>query len=51
MTEYQIEMRVEHMTDRLDRAFMSGAISQEKYDQEIKYWDDWANREYDKVTK
>lgn len=32
MTESEIELRVERMFDRLDAAFMSGAMSQEEYD-------------------
>lgn len=32
MSESEIELRVERMFDRLDAAFMSGAMSQEEYD-------------------
>lgn len=32
MTESEIELRVERMFDRLDAAFMAGAMSQEEYD-------------------
>jgi len=32
MSESEIELRVERAIDRLDAAFMSGAMSQEEYD-------------------
>lgn len=32
MSESEIELRVERMFDRLDAAFMDGAMSQEEYD-------------------
>jgi hypothetical protein len=46
MTEEQIERRVEHMIDILDRMFMAGRMEQAAYDAEIRRINAWADREY-----
>ena len=52
MTEEQIEIRVEKMTDRLDAAFMSGgSMTQAEYDERIREIDAWAENEYLFVTR
>lgn len=52
MDEYQIEMRVEKATDRLDKRFMSDAntMTQEEYDNEIKILGRWAQQQYDNLA-
>lgn len=47
LSEEQIERRIEKATDRLDRQFMNGSITQEEYDAEIKALDEWANEQFD----
>jgi hypothetical protein len=42
MTEDQIERKVQYATDRLDRRFMTGKLSQAEYDHEIMVLDKWA---------
>jgi len=46
MTEYQIECRVERLTDKLDRQYMAGKITGEQYEQETRGIANWANHEY-----
>ena len=44
MNEDQIEKIVEQKIDRLDKLLLSGVISQEEYELEIKYLDQWSNK-------
>lgn len=48
MTSDQIELRVEKMTDALDRRFLADGskMTQEQYDKEIKSIAAWADLEY-----
>jgi uncharacterized membrane protein len=48
MNEEQIEARVEKMTDRLDRRFMSGEIDQPEYDRSTREISKWADDQYDR---
>ena len=45
--EYQVECKVERMTDRLDARYMRGELTEEEYRAEIKAIDAWANAQYD----
>lgn len=47
MSESEIELRVERMFDRLDAAFMNGAMSQEEYDICVESINAMAERMYD----
>ena len=51
MTESQIEMQVESKMNSLDRQLMSGSISEDQYDREVRKLDKWAEREYRKARK
>ena len=51
MTETQIELAVERKMDSLDRQFMAGSLSEDKYNREIAKLDKWAKREYRKAQK
>jgi hypothetical protein len=51
MTTEQIERRVEKSTDRIDSRFMSGELSQEQYDAEMKALSAWADEQYESVAK
>ena len=51
MTEEQIERRVEKMVDHLDRVFLSGAMSQADYDEEMRSLDEWAREQYQLTFK
>ncbi len=51
MTEEQIERAVERITDSLDRRFMSGVISQKKYDADMKELAQWADNQYRTATR
>jgi hypothetical protein len=44
--EYTIERKVEYMTDRLDRRYMNGELSDCEYQEQIKAIDIWAESEY-----
>ncbi len=46
MTEDQIERRVETRVDTADRAFVTGRITQEEYDRQIRAIHDWAGAQY-----
>lgn len=46
MMEYQIECRIERMTDSADKRFMRGDMSQEEYDAEMKRISEWADLMY-----
>lgn len=46
MTEDQIERRVESKIDAIDRAFMTGRMTQAEYDAAIKAVDVWATMQY-----
>jgi hypothetical protein len=50
MNEYQIELRVERATDRLDLRLMNGSLSQAEYDREISILDKWAQQQYDAAS-
>ena len=50
MDEFTIECKVEKLTDRLDKRFMSGAIEQAEYDQEMIVIDKWAQQQYDALA-
>lgn len=45
MTEEQIERRVEHMFDSMDKALLGGSITQAVYDAQAKWIDEWSRRE------
>jgi hypothetical protein len=45
MTEDQIERRVEHMTDALDRRYMNSAMSEADYTAQLAKIDRWADWE------
>lgn len=45
--EYQVECKVERMTDRVDRLYMRGELTTEQYQSEMKAINDWANAQYD----
>lgn len=51
MTESQIELQVEMKMNSLDRQLMSGSLSEDQYDREVRKLDKWAEREYRKVRK
>jgi hypothetical protein len=42
LTAEQIERRAERAMDRLDRALMTGIITQAEYDREVSIADKWA---------
>ena len=46
MTAEQIERRVEHLFDVLDRGLMQGRMTQEEYEHDAKVITEWADREY-----
>jgi hypothetical protein len=43
LTEEQIELRVERMTDDIDRRFMAGLLTRESYDKEMADLARWAD--------
>ncbi len=47
-TDDRIERFVEKATDRLDENLMSGVLTQQEYDAEVKALNKWAEREYDR---
>ena len=46
MTEDQIEFQVERATDRLDKRFMAGEITEAQYREECYAISDWADKQY-----
>jgi len=50
MTEDQIELKVEHDMDRLDRQLMDGKITQERYDYAVYLLDKWADQQLRKAA-
>ena len=44
----RIERFVEKTMDRLDENLMSGVLTQQEYDAEVKALNKWAEREYDR---
>ncbi len=50
LTESQIEIRVERATDKLDKRFMNGEMTQQEYDHEIMILDKWSQQQYDAMT-
>ena len=46
MTSEQIERRVEHLFDVLDRGLMQGRMTQAEYDYEAEQITAWADHEY-----
>lgn len=46
MTESQIENRVEHLFDALDRQLMAGRMTQAEYDREAGLITTWADQMY-----
>lgn len=48
MNSEQIELRVEKMTDALDKRFLAdnSTMTQEQYDNEIRAISDWADSQY-----
>ena len=49
--EYRIEVAVERKTDRLDRRYMNGELSDSQYHEEIRAIDEWAESEYQKLAQ
>lgn len=47
MSEYQIEIRVERAMDLLDLKLLSGSLSQQQYDAEVRNLAQWANNQYE----
>jgi len=46
MTEHDIEIKVEKMTDRIDRQYMEAKITDLEYRAELKRIDQWADEQY-----
>lgn len=46
MTEDQIERSAEREMDILDRLFLSGRLTQEQYDREVRELNEWCEEEY-----
>ena len=46
MDEYQIEVRVEKATDRIDARYMRGEMNEQEYREEIRALDNLANEQY-----
>lgn len=51
MTEEQIERRVEHLTDAVDRALMAGRLTEDEYNAAVRKIDRWAEQQYRTATK
>ena len=51
MTADQIERQVERMMDHLDHRFMNSAMTQEEYSAETRKLNQWADRQYDSLSK
>ena len=49
MTEDRIERIVEREMDKLDKLFLNGGISIERYDEEVAFLDRWASRQYENL--
>lgn len=46
MTEEQIEARVELMTNGFDHKLMTGLISQQEYDLQMRVLSNWAEKKF-----
>lgn len=51
MTEEQIEARVEVMTNGFDRKLMTGLLSQQEYDLQMRVLSDWAEKKLRERTR